>query len=63
MTHLDTDVKVLVDTHSDEHTIGQLRKEYKIDMAKYNIIGSFQRKEELLYSLENQVGMKDQISN
>ena len=43
LKHLDTDVKVIVDTHTDEFTIGKLRKEYKIEMAKYNIIGNFSK--------------------
>ena len=30
MTHLDTDVKILVATHADENTIGLLRNDYKI---------------------------------
>ena len=30
LNHLDTDIKVIVDTHVDEHTLGQLRKDYKI---------------------------------
>ena len=40
LTHLVTEVKILVDTHADENTLGMLRKEYKIGMAKYNIIGN-----------------------
>ena len=43
LSHLDTDIKVVVDTHADKHTLGQLRKEYKIEMAKYNIIGNFSK--------------------
>ena len=43
LTHLDTDIKVIVDSHMDEHTLGQLRKDYKIEMAKYNIIGNFSK--------------------
>ena len=43
LSHLDTDVKVIVDTHTDEHTLSNLRKEYKIEMAKYNIIGNFSK--------------------
>ena len=43
MYHLDTDVKILVDTHADENIIGLLRKDYKIDMAKCNITGNFSR--------------------
>ena len=43
LNHLETDVKILVDTHADENTIGMLRKEYKIDMAKYIIIGNYTR--------------------
>ena len=40
---METDVKNLVDTHVDEYTIGMLRKEYKINMAKYNIIGNYSK--------------------
>jgi len=29
LSHLDTDIKVIVDTHTDKHTLHQLRKEYK----------------------------------
>ena len=35
LKHLDTDVKVIVDSHTDEFTLGKLRKDYKIEMAKY----------------------------
>ena len=41
--HLDTEIKVIVDTHTTEHTLGQLRKEYKIEIAKYYIIGNCSR--------------------
>ena len=43
LSHLDTDVKVIIDTHTDEHTLNNLRKEYKIEMAKYSIIGNFSK--------------------
>ena len=41
LKHLDTDVKVIIDSHTDNNTLGKLRKEYKIEMAKYDIIGNF----------------------
>ena len=40
LTHLETDVKIMVDTHVDENTLCMLRKEYKFGMAKFNIIGT-----------------------
>ena len=43
LKHLDTDVKVIVDTHTNEFTLGKLRKEYKIEMTQYNIIGKFSK--------------------
>ena len=43
LNHLDTDVNILVDTHADKNTIGLLRKDYKIDMAKYYITGNYSR--------------------
>ena len=43
LRHLDTDVKVIVDSHTDNNTLGKLRKEYKIEMAKYEIIGNFNK--------------------
>ena len=43
LKHLDTDVMVIVDTHTDKYTLGNLSKGYKIEMAKYNIIGNFSR--------------------
>jgi UDP-N-acetylglucosamine transferase subunit ALG13 len=39
--HLDTDVKIIVDSHTSEQTICNLRKDYKIKMAKYNIKGHY----------------------
>ena len=41
LKHLDTNVKVIVDSHTDKFILGKLRKDYKIEMAKYNIIGNF----------------------
>ena len=43
MSHLDIDIKVIIDSHTDEYTLNNLRKEYKIEMAKYSIIGNFSK--------------------
>ena len=56
LTHLETDVKILVDTHADENTLGMLRKEYKIDMAKYNIIGNYSRERGVMILIKKSCG-------
>ena len=43
LNHLDTDIKVIIDSHTDKYTLNKLRKEYKIEMAKYSIIGNFSK--------------------
>ena len=32
LKHLNTDVKVIVYSHTDEHTLGKLMNKYKIEM-------------------------------
>ena len=57
LKHLDTDVKEIVDSHTDEFTLGKLRKEYKIGMAKYNIIGNFSKNSGIVILTKNLVGI------
>ena len=55
--HLDTDIKVIVDTHTTEFPLGQLRKDYKIEMAKYNIIGNFSKERGITVLTKKLVGI------
>ena len=43
MTHLDSDIKIVVDAHMDEKTLGYLKKEYKLELAKYEIISNYSK--------------------
>ena len=48
LRHLDTDVKVIVDSHTDNNILGKLRKDYKLEMAKYEVIGNFTKDREIM---------------
>ena len=39
LDHLDSKVKIITDAHTTEYTLNNLRKDYKIEIAKYNIEG------------------------
>ena len=43
LDHLDSDIKIIIDAHTTEYTVNNLRKEYKIKLAKYNIVGHYSR--------------------
>ena len=47
-----------MDTHTTEYTIGQLRKEYKIEMAKYNIKGNFSKERGIIVLTKKSSGYK-----
>ena len=46
--HLDSTIKIVVDAHADHNTIEQLRKNYKIEMAQYEISGNFSKQRGIL---------------
>ena len=39
--HLDSTIKIVVDAHTDNNIIEQLRMNYKIDLSQYDIHGNF----------------------
>ena len=41
LINLDSDIKIIIDAHSNENTINILRKDYKMQMAQYDIDGNF----------------------
>ena len=58
LRHLDTDIKVIIDTHADQNTLGMLRKEYRIELAKYEIIGNFTKKRGIMVLTRKSCGYK-----
>ena len=61
LKHLDTDIKVIIDSHADLNTLANLRKEYRIEMAKYEIIGNFTKERGIMVLTRKSCGYK--ISN
>ena len=43
ITHLDLDMKVIVDFHVDQNSIDMLRKDYKIELVQFCIQGNFSK--------------------
>ena len=48
LNHLNTNVKIIIDAHTMEQTISNLRKDYKMDMDKYNIEGHYSKERGIL---------------
>ena len=41
LDHLDSDVKIIIDAHANENIVNNLKKEFKLKLAKYNITGNW----------------------
>ena len=54
LKHLDSDVKLIIDSHTDNNTLSDLRKAYKTEMAKYEAIGNFIKHRDILSQLFHQ---------
>ena len=48
LNHLDSEVKIIIATHTTEHTLNNLRKYFKIELAKYNIEGHLSKERGIL---------------
>ena len=61
LDHLDSDIKIIIDAHSTENTVNNLRKEFKLKLAKYNITGKYSKDRGILILLNKTSGYE--ISN
>ena len=44
LRNLNSDIRIVVDSHTDEQTLKALKKEYKLEMAQFNIDGNLVKK-------------------
>ena len=56
LKHLDSDVKLIIDSHTDNNTLGNLRKDYKTEMAKYEVIGNLTKHRGILVLIRKSCG-------
>ena len=48
LDHLDSDVKIIIDAHANENTVNNLKKDFKLKLAKYNITGNYSKERGIL---------------
>ena len=41
LSNLDSDIKIVIHSHTDENTINLFRKDYKLQISQYDIEGNF----------------------
>ena len=58
LKHLDSDVKLIIDSHTDKNTLSELRKAYKNEMAKYEVTGNFVKHRGILVLIRKSCGYR-----
>ena len=53
--NLNLDVRIVVDSHTDEQTLQALKKEYKLELAQFNIDGNLVKNRGILVLTERTV--------
>ena len=45
LRNLNSDIRIVVNSHTDEQTLKALKKDYKLEMAQFNIDGNWLKTE------------------
>ena len=56
LSNLDSDIKIVIDSHCDDHTLNLLRKDYKLQMSQYDFNGNLTKNRGILVLTKKNCG-------